>query len=214
MKKTIGLLSCILVFGFSTQAQAVNCMDGTVTADGRGNFDACIGAFDGNEGAMDGAVLLSEINTGVFGGITNWTFDAKYDVDSNAIDAGLNTLNFDITGSGSSGTWSITPETDIPLVLSLKSSTHWSAYYFEGGILTSGGTWNTNGVSLNKKGIPQGLSHGTISFFTIDGGGCQPGDPGCGGTTATPEPGTMFLMGSGLAGLSFWRWKKGAKSEA
>ena len=29
-----------------------------------------------------------------------------------------------------------------------------------------------------------------------------------------PEPGTIFLMGSGLAGLGFWRFRKGTKNQA
>ena len=44
---------------------------------------------------------------------------------------------------------------------------------------------------------------------------CSPNDPTCGpGGNPVPEPGTIFLMGSGLAGLGFWRWKKGTKTQA
>ena len=34
-----------------------------------------------------------------------------------------------------------------------------------------------------------------------------PGGNGTHPTQTTPEPGTLFLMGSGLAGLGLWRWK-------
>ncbi len=41
------------------------------------------------------------------------------------------------------------------------------------------------------------ISH--VSIWNIPGGG--------GPNQMTPEPGTLFLMGSGLAGLGLWRWK-------
>ncbi len=202
--KSLTAFAVIAVFGVATlqEAQAMpmqanSCTDGSVTATGRGSYDACIGPFAGNEGAMDGAVLLANINGGVFGGITGWVFDAKYDVDNNVVDEGPNNSNFQITGiPGNSGNWSISPATNDALVISLKTNTFWSAYYFAAGNLVSSGTWNTLGVSVNN-GSGQDLSHGTISFFS--NGGNPPAQ--------TPEPGTLFLMGSGLAGLGLWRWK-------
>ena len=46
---------------------------------------------------------------------------------------------------------------------------------------------------------------GDLGSFTFAGNGnCGPNDPSC---TSTPEPGTVLLLGTGLAGLGIWRWK-------
>lgn len=37
---------------------------------------------------------------------------------------------------------------------------------------------------------------------------------GVGTTVHAPEPVTIMLFGSGLAGLGFWRWRQGTKSQA
>ena len=55
---------------------------------------------------------------------------------------------------------------------------------------------------------PEGGSISHVSIFYGEPGGGNPGGE------PVPEPGTMFLMGSGLAGLGFWRWKKGTKAQA
>ncbi|MCA9470677.1 MAG: PEP-CTERM sorting domain-containing protein [Nitrospirales bacterium] len=206
-------LTAILACGTGTTALAMpmaasSCNDafGSITATGRGDYDACIGPNSGNEGAMNFAALLAAINGGVFDGITNWTPDAKYDSGTSMVDAGPNASDFTMTGQpGNSGTWSIdTPTTDA-IVLTLKTNTFWSAYYFASGVATSGGNWDTLGVSINH-GQGQGISHSTISFAP----GNTPPPPG----GEVPEPSTVLLFGSGLAGLGYWRWKKGNQSEA
>ncbi len=197
----------LMIFGSANSALAMpmpafSCNDafGLVTATGRGNFDGCIGPNAGNEGAMNFAALLTAINGGVFDGITNWVPDAKFDSGNGAVDAGPNNSSFTNSGQpGNSGTWSLGAPTTDAIVLTLKTNTYWSGYYFAAGSATSGGTWSTLGVSVNQ-GAGQGISHSTISFSP----NLVPPPPP---PTQTPEPGTLFLMGSGLAGLGLWRWK-------
>lgn len=58
-----------------------------------------------------------------------------------------------------------------------------------------GGIWSTSPLVVGQNNRQPGVSH--VTFFTTNGGP----------PTQTPEPGTLFLMGSGLAGLGLWRWK-------
>ena len=72
------------------------------------------------------------------------------------------------------------------------------------------GSWNgTESIVLTgfwDSGDINNVDQGAISNVQI-WGTPEGGDP-------IPEPSTILLLGSGLAGLGFWRWKKGTKSQA
>jgi hypothetical protein len=86
-------------------------------------------------------------------------------------------------------------------------------FTFEMTGLASNFDLNTSGFALHG----QGGFNGCSTKLVIDGGGTQntgPYDPACTPTTTTPEPVTMTLMATGLAGMSgagFLRRRKKAQ---
>ncbi|MBW4527812.1 MAG: PEP-CTERM sorting domain-containing protein [Phormidium tanganyikae FI6-MK23] len=157
---------------------AALCTAGTVTASGLGSSTSCIGAFSGNDAQGNGTgALFDQLSTGVFSGITNWTFVGKSDEGA-----------FTAPDTSSSGNWSIATGITGPFVLSLKAGNAWSAYFFENvnNLAVLGGTWETDGVSTNQRGIAQDLSHATIYRAVVD----TPPPP-----KPIPEPGTTAALG-------------------
>ncbi|MCY6493031.1 hypothetical protein [Leptolyngbya sp. GGD] len=185
MKSTTFLPVSLLATGLlsisSLPAHAANCSAGSVTAFGLGASTSCIGSFTGNDAQGDGSGdLVDKLSTGVFNGITNWQFVGKSD-------AGAFNTTFD-NSSGTSGNWSIAAGITGPFVLSLKASNSWSAYFFENlaALEVFSGTWETQGVSTNRRGIAQALSHATIYRAVVD----TPEPP-----TSVPEPGMAAALG-------------------
>lgn len=66
---------------------------------------------------------------------------------------------------------------------------------------------NTGAVLASKN---TGTGGSTVFGLAVFGELTQ-GCPDCGGHTAVPEPSTLLLLGSGLAGLGFWRMRKNNK---
>ena len=88
---------------------------------------------------------------------------------------------------GSSGSLAISPAVIGPFAIALKASNSFSLYYYSASVTSvSSLSFITNGVSVNKKGIAQGLSHATLYQ-----------------TAAVPEPETYALMLAGLGVMGF-----------
>ena len=115
--------------------------------------------------------------------------------------------SFEVTGlPGSAGTWTVTPGEvwSSPIFFSVKASNFWALYdsnlYDENGnvnlLPSQTVSWNTAEIPFNRHW--KDLSH--ISFWTTDSGG--------GGVAPVPEPATMLLLGTGLAGLAGTRIRK------
>lgn len=177
---------------------------GTTTAgilyNGSAAYESCIGSFDikstGNDVLGNGnGPLLTALNSGIFGGITKWSFGGKTGETTGDLD-------FQVAGVGNQATGGWTFQNlptgfNADLVISLKTATDWSAYYIKKGTISDFSTatlnWNTIGVDLNGKGnAGKDLSHAAVFY-------ANPSTP----NKKVPEPTTGLAMG--LLGLGFWR---------
>ena len=147
-----------------------------------GGWDALFGGgtFEYVRKYNDGT---GEEGPGTFGGI-------NFSLTATAGAMGEYTLSWDDGGSG------ILPETlDIAFVA--KSAQGSGAFLFDDVTLTvdplmGGGTFEI-GVT-NRKGVPQAISH--LTMFLRGGG--DGGDDGFDGTTETPAPAPLLLVGLGV----------------
>ncbi len=192
VKSSLMAAGAIAITATSSYAQAFNqtdCLLGTVTAGGNG-YTSCAGSFSGNDTGA-GSPLLTALMNGLFDGYSSaegvWSLFGKSDDQSGNV----------VAGSAASGSWSIGGGQSLtgPFVVSLKGSTFYSAYLFDGdfGDVT-GGNFNTLGVAQKSRGGSPGLSHASIFVFT-------PNTPSTPPATAVPEPftilGTMTAAGIG-----------------
>ncbi|MBE9145521.1 PEP-CTERM sorting domain-containing protein [Planktothrix mougeotii] len=155
------------------------------------NSTACKGSFTGNDTGA-GNPLLTELNGGLFttefksNQTVSWSDGGK----SEEGQTGLFGFNADY--GLAKGDWGFTKTpTFNTFVVSLKSSTTYSAYLFKDYDWSKGldGVFSTIGVSTNKQGKAQALSHASLFVANV--------------TTVTPPPAEVpeptTLVGLGLA---------------
>jgi len=183
LNRILGMLATVALLSLgSQQALAISIIGGCdvndVTSSTQGAADACYGLVSGNISADEGAQFYeNRIPDTALGG-------AFAGNDWNVLD-----IDFDLETHEWSGDLSGYSE----LIIVLKQSTLWGAWYFD--VSSDFGHWSTTWVYPNGGGGQSGgLSHG----FAL----------GRGATTNVPEPGTLALLGLGMLGVVFARRRR------
>ncbi|MDX2097483.1 MAG: PEP-CTERM sorting domain-containing protein [Leptolyngbyaceae cyanobacterium bins.59] len=192
------------VVGIAPNASAATlCTDASVTANGF-SYTACSGPLPGNDTGNQGTLLARLNGTGAFAptglfdnivGDRTWSLFGKSDASGDTVEA---------DNGDAKGDWSVSGITG-PFVLSLKTSTSYSAYLFTGLTGTIQGLFDTIGVELAGQGNDptkgKDLSHASIF---VASGGTTPPPP-----QSVPEPSAMAALGLfAVGGLTALKKKK------
>lgn len=133
----------------------------------------CEGPISGNDSnsqsTVEGLSFFSEANSIGWGNkdLYKTDVDEEYANGPTSVTSDLLNYTLDIVGGkgGNEGTVTFDQDVNRRFAMVLKTSTKWSAYFFDGILEDTVLDWNTLGVSTNK-GQGQGLSH--VSFYVSD----------------------------------------------
>jgi hypothetical protein len=187
MKKVfvVPLTVLVLLIGLSSNALSISFTGLTQVTPWQGDSD-----FDyGNPlGQNYGSGLGNYIGTGVLSNYGDGTVDAFF------LSAGFSSvqqigINISPGPGGYAGTWDVmngASNGDYITYLMVKGNTGFSLHEYNPA--GQHGTWNTNYLGTNPKGIGYAMSF-VRAYDT-------------GGTAPVPEPATIMLLGAGLLGLA------------
>lgn len=156
----------------------VSCTSSEITAITTGTLLGCEGAFSGNDNLIQDTVMSA-----LSGYASGWTYDTadKSDATGNGV--------FTSNPGASAGTLTFDSPVFGIFAVVLKSATASSVFVFDGGTTGIGSFGFTmDGVSVNRQGIAQGLSH--ASFYRSATTSFVPPTP-------VPEP--LTLLGTAAA---------------
>ena len=154
----------------------------SVLTPGPNGSPACSGAWAGNNVNQEADVLQSIFDT--------WGVTASY---QGTTDSGMSNGPFSNVDGTANGSVTFNAPLSGTFILALKASNQFSLFFFDNAVGIGTIQYNTAGVSVNKKGKAQGLSHASLYV-------AQP--------TSVPEPTTIFLLGSGLLALMGLAWRR------
>lgn len=184
LKTAVAGLAASLILAGTAHAQLTPSSSGPACSDwsmALGGWTECRGSFAGNNlgsSFPDAGLVMAYINNqwglGVTTSSTTEEGSSAGPFGNWGTDVGSGVLTFDNPIYGD-------------FVVALKTSTYFSLYLFTGADGWTTLDFNTVGTQTNKNGVGKGLSHATLY----------------GGEFTVPEPGTWFLLGSGLMGLAF-----------